>query len=127
MACERIQVGEPFEVDGEEILYPGDPSAPGYLSWNCRCALRGIVAGLEPQARKHRSLEDIEGMSYEEWKESKVEKPHPITKQEEIAETMRRKYIREDYGGGGKTTNESGENTNLTMSSANGILKSKSV
>lgn len=93
-------VGEPFEVDGYKLMFPGDPSAPGHLIWNCRCHLRGVVKGLEPRAIKYRSMEDIEGMSYDEWRESKVEKPHRITKQEEIAETMRRRYIREDYGGG---------------------------
>ena len=113
---QRRPVGEPFEVDGEEILYPGDPAAPGHLIWNCRCRLRGIVAGLEPQARKYRSLDDIEGMTYEEWKASKVEKPHRITKQEEIAEIMKRKYIREDYGGGGKTHQEGGEKDGLLLS-----------
>lgn len=99
---QRRPVGEPFEVDGEEILFPGDPAAPGHLIWNCRCSIRGVVAGLEPQARKYRSLEDIEGMSYDKWRESHVEKPHRITKQEEIAETMRRRYINEDYRSGKK-------------------------
>lgn len=94
---ERRPVGEAFSNGCE---YPGDPNGPAEEIWNCRCSIRGIVAGLEPQARKYRSLEDLEGMSYEEWRESKVEKPHRITKQEEIAEIMRRKYIREDYGGG---------------------------
>lgn len=99
---QKRPVGEPFEVDGYEIMYPGDPAAPGHLIWNCRCSLRGVVKGLEPQAIKYRSLEKIEGMSYDEWRESKVEKPHRITKQEEIAEIMRRKYIREDYRTGKK-------------------------
>lgn len=94
---ERRPVGEAFSNGCE---YPGDPSGPAEEIWNCRCSIRGIVAGLEPQARKLRSLEGIEGMSYDEWRESHVEKPHRITKQEEIAEIMRRKYIREDYGGG---------------------------
>lgn len=99
---QKRPVGEPFEVDGYEIMYPGDPAAPGHLIWNCRCSLRGVVKGLEPQAIKYRSLEKIEGMSYDEWRESKVEKPHRITKQEEIAEIMRRKYVREDYRTGKK-------------------------
>lgn len=28
-------VDEPFEVDGYEIMFPGDPSAEGFLIWNC--------------------------------------------------------------------------------------------
>lgn len=89
-------VGEPFEVDGEKIAFPGDLSAPGYLVYNCRCTLLGRVKGLEPRARKYRDDSMIEGMSYEEWKASKVEKPNPILLQEEkgkaIAESYRRKY-----------------------------------
>lgn len=94
---QRRPIGEPFEVGGEELMFPGDPSASGHLIWNCRCSLRAIVKGLEPMARKYRSLDGIEGMTYEEWKASKVEKPHRITKQEEIADLMRRRYINDDY------------------------------
>lgn len=94
---QRRAIGEPFEVGGEELMFPGDPSASGHLIWNCRCSLRAIVKGLEPMARKYRSLDGIEGMTYEEWKVSKVEKPHRITKQEEIADLMRRRYINDDY------------------------------
>lgn len=94
---QRRAIGEPFEVGGEELMFPGDPSASGHLIWNCRCSLRAIVKGLEPMARKYRSLDGIEGMTYEEWKASKVEKPHRITKQEEIADLMRRRYINNDY------------------------------
>lgn len=96
---ERRPVGEAFSNGCE---YPGDPNGPAEEIWNCRCSIRGIVAGLEPQARKYRSLEDLEGMSYDEWRESKVEKPHRITKQEEIAEIMRRRYVNEDYRSGKK-------------------------
>lgn len=96
---ERRPVGEPFSNGCE---YPGDPNGPAEEIWNCRCSIRGIVAGLEPQAVKYRSLKKLEGMTYDEWRESKVEKPHRITKQEEIAEAMRRKYIREDYRTGKK-------------------------
>lgn len=94
---QRRPIGEPFEVGGEELMFPGDPSASGHLIWNCRCSLRAIVKGLDPMARKYKSLDGIEGMTYEEWKASKVEKPHRITKQEEIADLMRRRYINDDY------------------------------
>lgn len=94
---QRRPVGEPFEVGGEELMYPGDPSASGHLIWNCRCTLRGIVAGLEPQSRKYRTYDGIEGMSYEEWKDSKVVRRKKITSQEEIQDYMRRRTIMEDY------------------------------
>lgn len=89
------KVGEPFEVDGEEIMYPGDPSAEGYLIYNCRCTLGGRVKGLEPRARKYRDDSMIEGMSYEEWKASKVENPKPIDLQEKKGEAIAEKYRRE--------------------------------
>lgn len=69
---QKREVGEPFEVDGEEIMYPGDPSAADYLVWNCRCRLGVVFEGLEDRAGELKSNEDIG--SYEEWKHS-LEKP----------------------------------------------------
>lgn len=94
---EQAKVGEPFVVpgSGEEIMYPGDPSAEPYMVYNCRCRTRGIVDGLEPQARKYRSLDGIDGMTYEEWKQSKVERPNPILLPEEKSEAIRQVYIAE--------------------------------
>ena len=95
---QQRKVGEPFEVDKIKIEYPGDLSAPGYMVYNCRCTLRGIVAGLEPQARKYRSEEALGGMSYEEWKAQKKSESRPIDEQakkgEAIAESYRKKYRR---------------------------------
>lgn len=90
MDGEKQRVGVKFSNGCE---YPGDPNGPPWEIWNCRCAIRGVVKGLEPQARKYRSLEDIEGMTYEEWKASKIEKPQRITAQEEKGEAMRRYYV----------------------------------
>lgn len=42
---QKVDVGEPFRVDGDEIRFPGDPTAPGYLVYNCRCAIAGEVVG----------------------------------------------------------------------------------
>ena len=88
-------VAEPFAVDGEKIAFPGDLSAPGYLVYNCRCTLLGRVKGLEPRARKYRDDSMIEGMSYEEWKASKVENPKPIDLQEKKGEAIAEKNQRE--------------------------------
>jgi len=64
-------VDEPFEVNGEKIMYPGDPSAAGYLVYNCRCSLVSSVDGvkdLDPVYRKDSiSGEKIESMSYKDW------------------------------------------------------------
>lgn len=87
---------EPFEVDGYEIMYPGDPSAEGFLVWNCRCTTRAVVDGWDRKSSALRSDEAIGGQSYEEWRDGRS-LPERITKQEEIGEAMRRKTINELY------------------------------
>lgn len=44
-------VGEPFYVQGYEIMYPGDPSAHPKMVYNCRCTLAAHVLGFEPIGR----------------------------------------------------------------------------
>ena len=44
---QRRKVDEPFEVDGQKILYAGDPYAPQGLIWNCRCTMLAFVKGFE--------------------------------------------------------------------------------
>lgn len=99
---QRQKVGDPFKVDGYEILFPGDPSAEGFLIYNCRCTLRGVVAGLEPQARKYRDESALEGLTYEEWKAQKQSKSNPINLPEEkgaaITEKFRREYRDSGFG-----------------------------
>lgn len=63
-------VGEPFEVDGMKIMYPGDPSADPSLVYNCRCTLVAVVKhsrldteGLEGMTRNSK----LGDMSYETW------------------------------------------------------------
>jgi len=69
---QRVAVGEAFHVDGASIRYPGDPQAPGYLIYNCRCTLVSAVKGIDqsdaPRASK------LGGMSYEGWKAWKEQK-----------------------------------------------------
>lgn len=63
---EHVPVGQPFKVDGESIRYPGDPWAPGYLIWNCRCTLMPRLKGLDQSNAPRNSK--LGTMSYEEWK-----------------------------------------------------------
>ena len=58
-----------FEIDGEQIRYPGDPEAPGYLVYNCRCQLVADIKGIEYKGKRWDRLP--EGMSYEDWKDYK--------------------------------------------------------
>lgn len=35
-----VDRNEPFEVGGEELMYPADPSASGWNRYNCRCTMK---------------------------------------------------------------------------------------
>lgn len=67
---QRRNVDEPFEVDGQKILYAGDPYAPQGLIWNCRCTMLAWVKGFESniflKARTH-----PDNMTYADWKFSR--------------------------------------------------------
>lgn len=72
---QTAETDKPFHVDGYEIMYPGDTSAPGYLVYNCRCTL---IAALDdvPKApnplRRARDQETgrsilVSDMTYAQW------------------------------------------------------------
>lgn len=69
---QRVDIGEAFEVDGATIRYPGDPQAPGYLVYNCRCTLVSAVKGIDQSGAARRSK--LGGLSYEDWKAGKDQK-----------------------------------------------------
>ena len=56
-------------MDGATIRYPGDPQAPGYLVYNCRCTLVSAVKGIDQSGAARASKPG--NMSYEEWKAGK--------------------------------------------------------
>lgn len=75
---QKREVDEPFEVEGKQILYPGDSKVPyklAHLIYNCRCTL---VAGddirypgdtyerraIDPETGESVLIED---MTYQEW------------------------------------------------------------
>ena len=73
---QKKPVGEPFEVDGKKIRFPGDPTAPPYLVYNCRCGVIAVVKGskldkegIEGIERRDEKLGD---MTYDEWKNAKA-------------------------------------------------------
>lgn len=92
----RVKVGEPFKVDGYTIMFPGDPSAPPEMVYNCRCGVWAQVKGWKTDLSR-RSLADLDGMSYDEWKNSHKEQSRSITYQEEVGNAMKWKYINERY------------------------------
>lgn len=67
----HVPVGKKFRVDGKEIGYPGDPSAPGELVWNCRCCLVAWMPDIEDEDPTRWSRLP-KGMTYEDWKRAKA-------------------------------------------------------
>ena len=59
-------------MDGAAIRYPGDPQAPGYLVYNCRCTLVSAVKGIDQSGAARASK--LGNMSYEEWTAGKDQK-----------------------------------------------------
>lgn len=70
---QRVKVGEPFEVDGYKLRYPGDPEGEAYLVYNCRCTVIAQVKGYEID--RVESSPKMGGMSFEEWLNAKEQKP----------------------------------------------------
>lgn len=71
---------EPFEIDGYEIMFPGDPSAEPEMIYNCRCTLVAEIEGYQYQDERNDSK--LGDMTYEEWKHAK-DKPEKEPVKEE--------------------------------------------
>lgn len=95
---QKRKPGEPFEAEGYEIMYPGDQRAAPEMYWNCRCTIDYLPRGWNSHSSK-RSLAATEAETYDQWKNAHKEVSRPITYQEEMANAMRWRYIREDYKG----------------------------
>lgn len=70
-----VDVGAPFEVDGIEIMFPGDPACdePSMI-YNCRCTVVPVVDNSELAKNGIEGMErnsKLGDMSYEEWKNGK--------------------------------------------------------
>lgn len=72
---QTVDVDKPFKVDGYELMYPGDSSAPGYLVYNCRCTTVAVLPD-EPKPRHElrRAYDEKAGksilipdMTYAQW------------------------------------------------------------
>lgn len=71
---QTVDIDMPFKVDGDEIMFPGDTSAPGYLVYNCRCTMVVEVDGVDTSDGLRRTknpatgeTEVISDMTYAEW------------------------------------------------------------
>ena len=69
---QRAEIDKPFKIDGYEIMYPGNASAPGYLVYNCRCTLVADVEGVDTSDALRRTRDRlIPDMTYAQWEASK--------------------------------------------------------
>lgn len=71
---QKADIGKPFEVEGQEIMFPGDPHAHPSLVYNCRCTLIADVEGVDMSDAQRRARnpetgrnELISNMTYQEW------------------------------------------------------------
>lgn len=71
---QTVNIDKPFTVDGYELMYPGDTSAPGYLVYNCRCTQIAEVDGEDTSSGGRRAKDPetgesvlVEDMTYAEW------------------------------------------------------------
>lgn len=94
---QTVPIKDPFEVDGMEIMYPGDPEATPALVWNCRCTMKADLEGFEDDLSdlNLRRSDKLGSMTYQEWKESHVVTSNPIDLPERKAEAFRWSYINE--------------------------------
>ena len=82
---QTVDIDKPFKVDGYEIMYPGDSSAPGYLVYNCRCTQIAEVDGEDTSSGGRRAIDPETGKSvlvkditYSEWAGWKKEEKRVI-------------------------------------------------
>lgn len=99
MHGQRRDVGEPFVIDGIEIMYPaqtgtfmGVSNIPQEYLWNCRCTLLAFVKGFEHDTIK--TSDKMGDMTFEEWLDAKAE-PQDILHQYELGKEIEGDYIRQ--------------------------------
>ena len=94
---QTAKVGGYFEVEGDKIRYPGDPEAPGYLVYNCRCTLIAYMKGFERDMSdlNGRNTKNFDNMSYEEWKNERESTSKSINEPEEKSENIKNAYTAE--------------------------------
>lgn len=71
---ETADLDEPFEVEGYEIQYPGDPNAAPEMVYHCRCKLSSALVKYPRQnaARRDNVTKEVTGdITYTEWYKSK--------------------------------------------------------
>ncbi len=79
-----VAVDKPFKLDGYDLMFPGDKSAPGYLVYNCRCTTIAAFKDYGKDAQR-RSIDGVgKDVTYQEWAEQK-KKAKPVTNEGKTA------------------------------------------
>lgn len=69
---QKADVDKPFRVDGHDIKFPGDTSAPGYLVYNCRCTMVADVEGVDTSdALRRDEYGPVPYITFTQWEEKK--------------------------------------------------------
>lgn len=66
---QTVPIDEPFEVDGYQIMYPGDPDADDEMVYNCRCTMTTQIKGYERD--RVEEAPGMDGMSFDEWQNAR--------------------------------------------------------
>lgn len=71
---QSVPLDEKFTVNGKEIDFPGDPTAPPELVYNCRCVLVHDLIDFPSTYNRYDQMDgkQISGMSYDEWEQAKA-------------------------------------------------------
>lgn len=97
---QTVDTDKPFKVDRYELMFPGDPSGPAHLTYNCRCALIASVEGVDTSnaQRRVRNTETgknelVSDMTYSEWAGWKKKTEFTPAKTTEEAEAYAKEHI----------------------------------
>lgn len=104
------EVDTPFEVEGNQIMYPADLGGGSYkvppeLIYNCRCTIGAAIPGTKLYEQGIEGMERfsrLEGMSYEEWKgehqkQAEESSGHAIVQGQDISSTWERRPDKFDF------------------------------
>lgn len=106
---QTVALDAPFKIDGQELMFPGDPTGRPNLVWNCRCTMRTVEKeGIEAEPRQMRvkNLKTGENVlvseiSFLEWKQLKENQEEFNRKAQNtgafsgLSEKMSKKHVRE--------------------------------
>lgn len=75
-----VDIEKPFDVDGEDLMQPGDPAGSAENVINCRCRMITVIVGYE-NAYQYRKARNVDGKNkiipyktFESWAKNRVSK-----------------------------------------------------